>query len=104
LPTELPAVIRWTFRPAGRGNHPWHGAERLAGGEHDVTIRELAETIADVVGWKGEIRWDSSKPNGTPRKLMDVSKMSELGWSAQTSLRQGIEKTWKWYREHGPDR
>ena len=67
----------------------------------DVTIRELAATIADVVGWKGEIRWDTSKPNGTPRKLMDVSRMTELGWTARTSLRQGIEKTWEWYRSHG---
>jgi GDP-L-fucose synthase len=70
----------------------------------DVTIRELAETIADVVGWKGEIRWDSTKPNGTPRKLMDVTKMTELGWTASTSLREGIEETWKWYTEHGPER
>jgi GDP-L-fucose synthase len=68
----------------------------------DVTIRELAETIADVVGWKGEIRWDGSKPNGTPRKLMDVSKMTELGWTATTSLRDGIEKTWEWYQSNGP--
>ena len=66
----------------------------------DVTIRELAETIADVVGWKGEIQWDSTKPNGTPRKLMDVSKMDALGWTAKTSLREGIEKTWAWYRTH----
>jgi GDP-L-fucose synthase len=70
----------------------------------DVTIRELAETIADVVGWKGEIRWDSTKPNGTPRKLMDVSKMTELGWTASTSLREGIEKTWEWYMQNGPER
>ena len=70
----------------------------------DVTVRELAETIADVVGWKGEIRWDSSKPNGTPRKLMDVNKMTELGWSARTSLREGIEKTYLWYSEHGTER
>ena len=70
----------------------------------DVTIKELAETIADVVGWNGEITWDSSKPNGTPRKLMDVSKMTELGWTASTSLREGIEKTWAWYRENGPER
>ena len=69
----------------------------------DVTIRELAETIADVVGWKGEIRWDTSKPNGTPRKLMDVSRMTELGWTARTSLREGIEKTWEWYRNHGAE-
>lgn len=70
----------------------------------DVTIRELAGTIAEVVGWQGEIHWDNSKPNGTPRKLMDVRKMSELGWRAPTSLRQGIEKTWTWYKENGPDR
>ena len=70
----------------------------------DVTIHELAETIAEVVGWKGEIQWDSTKPNGTPRKLMDVSKMTELGWTASTSLREGIEQTWAWYRMQGPDR
>ena len=70
----------------------------------DVTIRDLAETIADVVGWNGEIQWDSSKPNSTPRKLMDVSKMSELGWTARTSLREGIEKTYRWYSEHGTER
>ena len=70
----------------------------------DVTIKALAETIADVVGWNGEITWDSSKPNGTPRKLMDVSKMTELGWTASTSLREGIEKTWAWYRQDGPER
>ena len=67
----------------------------------DVTIRELAETIADVVGWSGEMRWDTTKPNGTPRKLMDVSRMTELGWTAKTGLREGIEKTWEWYKSHG---
>ena len=56
----------------------------------DVTIRELAETVADVVGYRGAIRWDSSKPDGTPRKLLDVGKMSDLGWKAKTPLRQGI--------------
>jgi GDP-L-fucose synthase len=70
----------------------------------DVTIRELAETIAEVVGWRGEIQWDTTKPNGTPRKLMDVSTMTELGWTATTSLRQGIEKTWEWYKQYGPER
>ena len=60
----------------------------------DVTIRDLAETVADVVGYRGAIRWDSSKPDGTPRKLLDVGKMSDLGWKAKTPLRQGIEEVY----------
>ena len=60
----------------------------------DVTIRELAETVADVVGYRGAIRWDSSKPDGTPRKLLDVGKMSNLGWKANTPLRRGIEEVY----------
>ena len=60
----------------------------------DVTIRELAETVADVAGYRGAIRWDSSKPDGTPRKLLDVGKMSDLGWKAKTPLRQGIEEVY----------
>lgn len=65
---------------------------------NDVTIRELATQIADVVGWSGTFRWDHDKPNGTPRKLLDVSAMAELGWQAKTSLRDGLEKTVAWYR------
>lgn len=56
----------------------------------DVTIRELAETVMDVVGFKGEIVFDASKPDGTPRKLLDVSRMQRLGWTAKTGLRDGI--------------
>jgi GDP-L-fucose synthase len=56
----------------------------------DVTIKELAEIVADEVGYKGEILWDTSKPDGTPRKLLDVSLMKSLGWSAKTGLREGI--------------
>lgn len=56
----------------------------------DVTIRELAHTVMDVVGFKGEIIFDASKPDGTPRKLLNVSKMRDLGWTAKTSLRDGI--------------
>jgi GDP-L-fucose synthase len=66
----------------------------------DVTIRELAETIAEVVGYKGNTVFDSSKPDGTPRKLQDVSRMSALGWRSQTSLREGIERTYTWFLEH----
>lgn len=60
----------------------------------DVTIKELTETVASVVGFKGRITWDASKPDGTPRKLMDVSKLAGLGWKARTELRQGVEKTY----------
>ncbi|MFZ0160554.1 MAG: GDP-L-fucose synthase [Kineosporiaceae bacterium] len=63
----------------------------------DVTIRELAETVADVVGWHGEMLQDTSKPDGTPRKLLDVSRLTELGWTARTPLREGIASTYAWY-------
>ena len=66
----------------------------------DLTIRELAEMIQKIVGHTGEIIWDSSKPDGTPRKLMDVSKMTSSGWKAKTSLEDGIRKTYQWFLEH----
>lgn len=66
----------------------------------DISIRELAELIADVVGFTGEIVNDTSKPDGTPRKLLDVSTLRSLGWSAKISLREGIESTYAWYRTH----
>lgn len=61
----------------------------------DVTIRELAETIGEVVGFEGTIEWDSTKPDGTPRKLMDVSKLHSLGWKHKTNLKEGIELTYQ---------
>jgi GDP-L-fucose synthase len=63
----------------------------------DLTINELAELISEIIGFKGKIVYDSSKPNGTPRKLMDVSRINKLGWKATTDLKSGIEKTYKWY-------
>lgn len=66
----------------------------------DVTIKELAETIQKIVGHEGDIVWDSSKPDGTPRKLMDISKMHELGWQHQVELEEGIEKTYSWFLEN----
>ena len=63
----------------------------------DVTIKQLAEMIKKTVGHKGEIIWDSSKPDGTPRKLMDISKMNSLGWNAEYKLSLGIEKTYIWF-------
>ncbi|WP_445715169.1 GDP-L-fucose synthase family protein [Flavobacterium sp.] len=63
----------------------------------DVTIKELALLIQKVTGHQGDIIWDSTKPDGTPRKLMDVSKMKEMGWSAKVDLASGIEKTYEWF-------
>jgi GDP-L-fucose synthase len=64
----------------------------------DVTIKELAYTISDVVGFMGDIEWDVAKPNGTPRKVLNVDKIKALGWEPKISLRDGIESTYKWYR------
>jgi GDP-L-fucose synthase len=66
----------------------------------DVTIKALAHTIQRVTGHTGEIVWDASKPNGTPRKLMDVSKMKEVGWSYTTDLEDGIKQTYDWFLEN----
>ncbi len=63
----------------------------------DLTIKELAELIQNAVGHTGEILWDSSKPDGTPRKLMDVSKMEQEGWKAKVGLKEGIQLTYQWY-------
>jgi GDP-L-fucose synthase len=63
----------------------------------DISIRELAEQIKSVTGFTGEIHWDSSKPDGTPRKLLDVSRIKELGWHPLVSLREGIRSTYEWF-------
>ena len=66
----------------------------------DVTIKELTETIVDVVGYAGDVEWDTSKPNGTPRKLLNVDKIHKLGWKHKIGLREGIVSTYKWYMEN----
>jgi GDP-L-fucose synthase len=66
----------------------------------DLTIKHLAETIQKITGHEGEIIWDSTKPDGTPRKLMDVSKMHELGWKHELELEAGIKKTYEWFLEN----
>ena len=66
----------------------------------DLTIRELAEVIQRTVGHTGEIIWDSSKPDGTPRKLMDVSKLKNKGWSYSVDLEEGIQKTYNWFKSN----
>jgi GDP-L-fucose synthase len=64
----------------------------------DVTIRELAELIGDIVGYNGEIVYDTTKPDGTPQKLLDVSRLRKLGWDARISLREGIKQAYEWYK------
>ena len=66
----------------------------------DVTIKELAETISDIVGFMGDVEWDTSKPNGTPRKVLNVDRIKALGWEPRISLRDGIKKTYEWYKEN----
>ena len=64
----------------------------------DLTIRELAELICEVVGFRGGLTWDKSKPDGTPRKLLDISKIESLGWKATIPLREGIARTYDWFK------
>jgi GDP-L-fucose synthase len=64
----------------------------------DVTIRELCETIMDVTGYRGRLEFDASRPDGTPRKLLDVSKLTQLGWRPRISLREGVQQVYDWYR------
>jgi GDP-L-fucose synthase len=66
----------------------------------DCTIRELAETIARVTGFTGQLVWDSTKPDGTPRKLMDVSRLAALGWRAGISLEEGLRDAYGWFLEN----
>lgn len=79
----------------------YDGPEQVnVGTGSDVTIREIAETIAAVVGYTGKTEWDTSKPDGTPQKLLDVSKLAAAGWTAQIGLEEGLQSTVGWYREH----
>ena len=66
----------------------------------DITIKDLAQTIRDIVGFKGEIRHDRSKPDGTPKKLLDISRMRALGWEPKIELEEGIRKSYQWYLEN----
>ena len=66
-----------------------------AGSGEELSIKDLAELVADIVGYNGEIIWDTSKPNGTPRKLLDLSKISNMGWKPETYLKEGISKAYK---------
>ena len=70
------------------------------GSGEDVSIKELSETISDVVGYNGKIVWDTSKPNGTPKRPLDYSKISSLGWKPTYKLKEGLEKSYKWFVEN----
>ena len=70
------------------------------GSGQEVSIRELAETISDVVGYEGELVFDSTKPDGTPRKLLDNSRIEALGWAPEVSLREGLSRAYEWFVEH----
>ena len=69
----------------------------------DVSIRELAGLVREAVGYQGELVWDASKPDGTPRKLLDVSRLHALGWRARTDLRAGVAATYQWFLQHHAD-
>jgi GDP-L-fucose synthase len=69
----------------------------------DVTIRELAEIVMSAVGYGGRLNFDSSKPDGTPRKLLDVTRLSDLGWRPRIPLKSGVERTYAWFKEHSAD-
>jgi GDP-L-fucose synthase len=78
----------------------YDGPEQVnVGSGTDVTIRNIAETIASVVGYTGETQWDTAKPDGTPQKLLDVSKLARTGWTFKLSLHEGIQRTVAWYRD-----
>ena len=79
----------------------YEGEEHInVGTGEDVTIKEAATTIADVVGFTGGFNWDTSKPNGTPRKVLNIDKIKSLGWEPKISFKEGVESTYKWYLEN----
>lgn len=79
----------------------YDGPEQVnVGTGRDSTIAEIARLVAEAVGFEGETRWDTSKPDGTPQKLLDVSKLTSSGWQARIGLREGLASTVEWYREH----
>jgi GDP-L-fucose synthase len=69
----------------------------------ELSVAELADVVADVIGYRGEIRWDATKPDGTPRKLLDVKRLTDLGWTAQITVPEGIRTTYEWFLDHRSD-
>jgi GDP-L-fucose synthase len=79
-----------------------HSGEEIVnvGCGKDITIRELAERVRDVVGYKGELEWDSSRPDGTPRKLMDIERIRTMGWEPRVGLSDGLKETYQWFLDN----
>lgn len=82
-----------------RHTQPMRSHVNIGSGE-DITILELAQMVAEVTGFQGDIRTDSTKPDGTPRKLMEVSLLKSMGWQPKINLREGIEQTYRWFLAH----
>ena len=80
-----------------RYNYKDMGEKINLGTGEDIKLKDLALLIKDIIGFEGDIKYDLSKPDGTPRKLLDISKMKELGWKPRISLEEGIRKTYEWY-------
>ena len=93
---DLAESVRFVMEYDGKLEHDLINARTGT----DLTIKELAETVQVVGGHQGEIQWDATKPDGTPRKLMDVSRINKLGWQASIELKQGISETYTWFLEH----
>ncbi|MEM9496069.1 MAG: GDP-L-fucose synthase [Pseudomonadota bacterium] len=74
-----------------------NGAMINAGSDQEISIRDLTYMLADIIGYEGEIRWDTSKPDGTPRKIMDNTRIKDLGWAPKTSIRDGMTKMYDWF-------
>ena len=91
-----PSLIRMASTSAYKDNHPQF---LNVGTGKDISIKDLAYLVADKIGYKGKILWDTSKPDGTPQKLLDISKLNNLGWKPLISLDDGIEQTIKFYIE-----
>ena len=79
----------------------YDGMEHVnVGTGRDCSIAEIAAIVASVVGYVGETKWDTTRPDGTPQKLLDVSRLTALGWTSRIGLREGIESTLSWYRRN----
>ena len=79
----------------------YNGEEHVnIGTGEEVSIKQLAETVKEIIGYKGQLLFNSDKPDGTPRKLTDITKLHELGWKHSINLKEGIEDSYKWFKEN----
>ena len=102
----VPVGLRWWYGDYPRAVWPWAeaalgDAEPYVFRGEDISIAELAARVADVTGFAGDIVWDTSKPDGTPRKLLDVTRLRESGWQPNIGLPEGIASTYRWFLQDG---